>query len=79
MNSDTGHSDSNNTTPFPGRNSNGNGSGITAKQMRYVLTLGRRHDMNSDDVNEMSFELFGSPLDSIGKSEASELIERLSA
>lgn len=65
-------------------NGNGNGNrntnhadGITPKQKKYCLTLGRRHNMDANEVNRLCVETFTVPFDELSKSQASELITML--
>jgi hypothetical protein len=74
--------DNNQRLPGNGNNGNGkngNGSLITPKQMRYILSLGRRQNMHDNAVEDLAKEWFGEHLSRIGKSEASEMITQLSA
>lgn len=61
-------------------NGNGNNNGlITPKQMRYILSLGRRQNMADNAVEELAEEWFGTPLSLIEKTQASQMITQLSA
>jgi hypothetical protein len=61
-------------------NGNGNGNGrITPKQMRYILSLGRRQNLHNDAVEKLAVDWFGTPLSRIEKTQASEMITQLSA
>jgi hypothetical protein len=60
-------------------NGNGNGNLITPKQKKYVLTLGRRTNLDSSQVNKLCIENYSAPLDELSKSDASDLIALLTA
>lgn len=73
----------NNSAPSP-KNGNGNGNGngadlITPKQKKYVLTLGRRTNLDTSQVNKLCLENYSIPLDELSKSDASDLIALLTA
>ena len=83
---DTGKGESipagNNGKPLNGNGGNGNGNGenlITPKQKKYVLTLGRRTNLDSSQVNKLCIENYSAPLDALSKSDASDLIALLTA
>ena len=59
---------------------NGNSENlITPKQKKYVLTLGRRTNLDSSQVNKLCIENYSAPLDALSKSDASDLIALLTA
>lgn len=59
---------------------NGNSENlITPKQKKYVLTLGRRTNLDSSQVNKLCIENYSAPLDELSKSDASDLIALLTA
>lgn len=68
-----------------GKLSNGNGSNgsgenlITPKQKKYVLTLGRRTNLDTSQVNKLCIENYSAPLENLSKSDASDLIALLTA
>ncbi|MBN1356903.1 hypothetical protein JXA40_11635 [bacterium] len=64
---------------IPTRNGNGNGDSVTPKQRKYILTLGRRSSLDADQVDQLCIENYAVPLDELSKSEASMLIEMLTA
>lgn len=64
--------------------SNGNGGAdpstlITPKQKKYCLTLGRRANLDSSQVNKLCIDNYSIPLDELTKFQASELIAMLTA
>lgn len=67
-----------------GKNGNGNGNGdgkndnlITPKQKKYCLTLGRRNNLNTSQVNRLCVDNFTVPFEELTKTQASELIAML--
>ena len=67
----------------PGQgNGNRNGDGkndnlITPKQKKYCLTLGRRNNLNTSQVDRLCVDNFTVPFEELTKTQASELIEML--
>jgi len=67
---------------YSGNGNNGDRSQeqlVTPKQLRYILSLGRRLNMHDNAVEELALDTFGMALPHITKFQASELIQQLAA
>jgi hypothetical protein len=57
--------------------SSGGGSVATPKQVKFIYAIAREIGLSDEELNDRSQELFGRPVESLSRRDASEIIEKL--